>query len=324
MTLPEPRPATLAAAVALLGLAGPGPRRQTGGRSTRLEVFPPEINLTTARDRQSIVVQATYADGITRDVTDEATLDPGRPDAGPPRGARPSIPPPTARRPWPSRFGGQIGRRSRSRSRRRAVQPPLSFRLDVMPVFMRSGCNTGSCHGAARGKDGFRLSLFGFDPEGDHFRLTREMSRPAGQPGRPRRQHRCSRRPSAPSSTPAASGSSRQRAVPDARTAGSRPAPPTTTSPSSPRSSASTSTPSRPCSTARGPTQQMHRPGPLLRRHRPRRHPALPSSSPTTTPRPPITPDGLVTAGRPRRGVRDGPVRDPHRRLAGASSCPRA
>ncbi len=55
------------------------------------------------------------------------------------------------------------------------AQPPLSFRLDVMPVFMRSGCNTGSCHGAARGKDGFRISLFGFDPEGDHFRLTREM-----------------------------------------------------------------------------------------------------------------------------------------------------
>ena len=45
-----------------------------------------------------------------------------------------------------------------------------------MPVFMKAGCNTGSCHGAARGKDGFRLSLFGFDPAGDHFRLTREMS----------------------------------------------------------------------------------------------------------------------------------------------------
>ena len=56
-----------------------------------------------------------------------------------------------------------------------SVTPPISFRLDVMPVFMRSGCNTGSCHGAARGKDGFRVSLFGFDPEGDHFRLTREM-----------------------------------------------------------------------------------------------------------------------------------------------------
>ncbi|MES2705795.1 MAG: DUF1549 domain-containing protein [Verrucomicrobiota bacterium] len=53
---------------------------------------------------------------------------------------------------------------------------PVSFRLDVMPVFMRSGCNTGSCHGAARGQDGFRLSLFGFDPDGDHFRLTQELS----------------------------------------------------------------------------------------------------------------------------------------------------
>ena len=51
-----------------------------------------------------------------------------------------------------------------------------SFRLDVMPVFLRAGCNTGSCHGAARGKDGFRLSLFGFDAEGDYNRLTREMT----------------------------------------------------------------------------------------------------------------------------------------------------
>src|SRR5262249_34878935 len=53
---------------------------------------------------------------------------------------------------------------------------PISFKLDVMPVFMRAGCNVGSCHGAARGKDGFRLSLFGFDPDGDHYRLTREIN----------------------------------------------------------------------------------------------------------------------------------------------------
>jgi len=54
--------------------------------------------------------------------------------------------------------------------------PGPSFRLDVMPILMRSGCNTGSCHGAARGKDGFRLSLFGFDPEADYQRITREIS----------------------------------------------------------------------------------------------------------------------------------------------------
>ena len=44
-----------------------------------------------------------------------------------------------------------------------------------MPVFMRTGCNTGSCHGAARGKDGFMLSLFGYDPDGDYYRLTHEI-----------------------------------------------------------------------------------------------------------------------------------------------------
>jgi hypothetical protein len=51
----------------------------------------------------------------------------------------------------------------------------VGFRNDVMAVLSRSGCNTGKCHGAAAGKDGFRLSLFGFDPAGDYFRLTREM-----------------------------------------------------------------------------------------------------------------------------------------------------
>ena len=56
-----------------------------------------------------------------------------------------------------------------------AVDPPISFKLDVMPVFMKAGCNSGSCHGSARGKDGFRLSLFGFDPDGDYYRLTHEQ-----------------------------------------------------------------------------------------------------------------------------------------------------
>ena len=52
---------------------------------------------------------------------------------------------------------------------------------------MRGGCNTGSCHGAARGKDGFRLSLFGFDPQGDYYRITREIGVAADQPGLARR-----------------------------------------------------------------------------------------------------------------------------------------
>jgi hypothetical protein len=52
---------------------------------------------------------------------------------------------------------------------------PVSFRLDVMPVFFRAGCNSGGCHGAAAGKDGFHLSLFGYDAAGDYYRLTKQV-----------------------------------------------------------------------------------------------------------------------------------------------------
>ncbi|RLS44712.1 MAG: hypothetical protein DWH81_00320, partial [Planctomycetota bacterium] len=38
-----------------------------------LRVTPPDVNLATALDRQGIVVQAVFTDGITRDVTDQAT-----------------------------------------------------------------------------------------------------------------------------------------------------------------------------------------------------------------------------------------------------------
>ncbi len=55
------------------------------------------------------------------------------------------------------------------------VTPDLSFRTDVLATLTKAGCNTGKCHGSASGKDGFRLSLFGYDPAGDHYRLTREL-----------------------------------------------------------------------------------------------------------------------------------------------------
>ena len=62
-----------------------------------------------------------------------------------------------------------------------SAPPPLlhseevSFRRDVMPILFRAGCNQGSCHGSSRGKDGFALSLFGYDAKGDYYRLTQEI-----------------------------------------------------------------------------------------------------------------------------------------------------
>ncbi|MBX7074536.1 MAG: DUF1549 and DUF1553 domain-containing protein [Pirellulales bacterium] len=42
------------------------------------------------------------------------------------------------------------------------------FELDVQPIFTAAGCNTGACHGKARGQNGFALSLLGFDPNFDY------------------------------------------------------------------------------------------------------------------------------------------------------------
>jgi hypothetical protein len=48
-----------------------------------------------------------------------------------------------------------------------------SFRNHVQPVLARFGCSSGACHGAAAGKNGFRLSLRGYDDDGDYLALTR-------------------------------------------------------------------------------------------------------------------------------------------------------
>lgn len=51
---------------------------------------------------------------------------------------------------------------------------PWSFRNQVLPVLTKAGCNQGSCHGAAAGKNGLRLTLRGYGPEVDYDVLTRQ------------------------------------------------------------------------------------------------------------------------------------------------------
>ncbi len=54
-----------------------------------------------------------------------------------------------------------------------SVPDAPSFRNDVLPVLTKSGCNSGPCHGALAGKNGFKLSLRGYDPDADFRALTR-------------------------------------------------------------------------------------------------------------------------------------------------------
>jgi hypothetical protein len=139
----------------------------------KLEAFPPDIQLTTSRDRQTFIVVVTRPDGVTEDVTASvtATL------------ANPALARIDNHTLYPTADGATtlaLAYQGQSVNvpvtvKDAAAERPISFRLDVMPVFMRSGCNTGSCHGAKSGKDGFCLSLFGYDPDSDHHRITHEI-----------------------------------------------------------------------------------------------------------------------------------------------------
>ena len=136
-------------------------------------VNPADVQLTSLRDRQSMVVQAVMPNGLTRDISaecqyaiadvtlvnlDQQTFHPladGMTSVTVTYGDHKVVVPVSVSNADVDRL--------------------ISFRMDVMPIFMKSSCNNGSCHGAASGKDGFRLSLFGFDPAGDHMRLTHEL-----------------------------------------------------------------------------------------------------------------------------------------------------
>ena len=65
----------------------------------------------------------------------------------------------------------------------------VDFVHDVAPVLSRLGCNAGTCHGSAQGKNGFKLSLRGYDPLFDVRALTDDHAARHINLASPGRQH---------------------------------------------------------------------------------------------------------------------------------------
>src|SRR5881409_2409927 len=53
---------------------------------------------------------------------------------------------------------------------------PVTFLRDVAPILNKVGCTSGTCHGAAKGKNGFKLSLRGYDPQLDYESLLYDLA----------------------------------------------------------------------------------------------------------------------------------------------------
>jgi hypothetical protein len=138
-----------------------------------LAVYPPAIRISAQNDTQHVIAIATRADGISVDVSDQIQWRMENPAFArldqlvlhPVADGSTTL------------IGAWNGMEAKATLEITQSQTPrvVGFERDVMPVLTKVGCNTGSCHGAARGKDGFRLSLFGFDPLGDYQRITREI-----------------------------------------------------------------------------------------------------------------------------------------------------
>jgi len=143
-------------------------------RIASIEAFPKSVTLESAADFHRVIVIAKFKDASTHDITRQSKL----------TLADPALASLSGTTLTPKQDGAttlKIDYRGFSAEvpvtvKDAALARPISFQLDVMPVITAAGCNTGSCHGSARGQDGFHLTLYGYDPKGDHFRLTTEMA----------------------------------------------------------------------------------------------------------------------------------------------------
>lgn len=139
-----------------------------------IEAFPKKVTLETAADFHRVIVVARFKDASTHDVTRQSKFTLGDTSLATLAGTtlRPTKDGATTLTIEYRGLKAEVPVEVKEATRPR----PISFQLDVMPVLTAAGCNTGSCHGSARGQDGFHLTLYGFDPKGDHHRLTDEMA----------------------------------------------------------------------------------------------------------------------------------------------------
>jgi WD40 repeat protein len=127
-----------------------------------LSVEPAAIKLDGAARYAQLVVTAQLASGATIDVTRQAQLTLSAPVA---KTNTAGVVTPSAN--GNATLSVVLGDKSASVAVDVAgldVEQKPDFVRDIAPILARAGCNQGTCHGAQAGKNGFKLSLRGYDP----------------------------------------------------------------------------------------------------------------------------------------------------------------
>lgn len=159
----------LTASLALLT----GPSAAQEPRVVELKVEPPTLNLTGARDGRHFLVRGKTSAGDWIDLTrravvqlvgEAARLTDGVVEPAKDGKAEIVISAAGQQARVPVTVTGQ------------SSAAPVSFVRDVMPILGKAGCNAGTCHGAQKGRNGFKLSLRGYDPAFDHEQIVEDIA----------------------------------------------------------------------------------------------------------------------------------------------------
>jgi len=141
-----------------------------------LVLLPKEISLTGPEARQSLLVQKFNGTHFTSQITNAVQFTSSDSKVARVEGAT-VIPVGNGTATINAKVSGQT---ISTKVTVQKLDAPFawSFRNHIQPVLTKGGCNAGACHGAAAGQNGFRMSLRGYDDDGDHTILTRgAMSR---------------------------------------------------------------------------------------------------------------------------------------------------
>ena len=140
-------------------------------RSLRLE--PATLTLEDARDSRKVLVFGERTDGGEVDLTGEAKLTAGSVtvNVGPDGYV-------TGKSTGESMVTVTAGGLTAKLAVKVAGidEHPVGFVREIQPVLGKTGCNQGTCHGSANGKNGFKLSLRGYDPDFDYQALVNDLS----------------------------------------------------------------------------------------------------------------------------------------------------
>ena len=137
-----------------------------------IQIEPPALTLDHARDARLVLVWGVAKDGQRYDLTDSATFkaESALVVVGPDRYITPAAAGDASVIVTVADKKATLPVKVLS-----ADQPKVSFARDVMPVLAKVGCNSGTCHGSKDGKNGFKLSLRGYDVDYDYKALINDL-----------------------------------------------------------------------------------------------------------------------------------------------------